>query len=107
MGLGVSVVNALSTYLDLRIAREGKIHEMRFRHGEPEEDLKVTGDAGPEDKGTKVTFLPSPDTFTKVVFDFETLERRLRELAFLNSGVKIILTDARETGVGKFRGVVL
>jgi len=95
-GVGVSVVNALSTYLDLRIARDGKIHEMRFRHGDAEEDLKVTGDADEGEKGTQVTFLPSPETFTKTVFDFDTLERRLRELAFLNSGVKILLTDARE-----------
>lgn len=95
-GVGVSVVNALSTYLDLRIARDGKIHEMRFRHGDAEEDLKVMGDAKEGEKGTQVTFLPSPETFTKTVFDFDTLERRLRELAFLNSGVKIVLTDARE-----------
>ena len=95
-GVGVSVVNALSTTLNLRIARDGKIHEMRFHHGEPESELQVTSNAGPDDKGTKVTFLPSPETFTKVVFDFDTLERRLRELAFLNSGVRIILTDARE-----------
>ena len=94
-GVGVSVVNALSTYLDLRIIRDGKVHEMRFHHGDAEHDLKVTGDAAPGEKGTQVTFLPSPETFTKTVFDFDTLERRLRELAFLNSGVKIVLTDAR------------
>ena len=95
-GVGVSVVNALSTYLDLRIARDGKVHEMRFCHGEAEEDLRVTGDAASGEQGTQVTFLPSPKTFSKTVFDFDTLERRLRELAFLNSGIKIVLTDARE-----------
>ena len=94
-GVGVSVVNALSTFLDLRIARDGKIYEMRFHHGDAQADLEVTGQAAPGETGTQVTFLPSPDTFTKTRFDFTTLERRLRELAFLNSGVKIILTDAR------------
>lgn len=94
-GVGVSVVNALSTYLDLRIARGGKIYEMRFCDGDAEEDLKLTGEALPGEKGTMVTFLPSPETFTNTDFDFDTLERRLRELAFLNSGVKIILTDGR------------
>ena len=95
-GVGVSVVNALSSFLDLRIIRDGKVHEMRFRHGEPEEDLKVTGPAQAGEKGTQVTFLPSVETFTKTEFDFATLERRLRELAFLNSGVKILLNDLRE-----------
>jgi len=94
-GVGVSVVNALSEWLDLRIWRDGKEHYMRFRDGEPEAPLKIVGDAGKDQRGTEVTFLPSTKTFTKVEFDYATLEHRLRELAFLNSGVTIILTDAR------------
>jgi DNA gyrase subunit B len=97
-GVGVSVVNALSEFLDLRIWRNAKEHYMRFRHGEPEAPLKIVADA-PGKKGTEVTFLPSSQTFTKTEFDFATLEHRLRELAFLNSGVTIILADKR--GVGK------
>lgn len=95
-GVGVSVVNALSEKLVLKIRRQGKVWEMTFRHGEADEDLKAIGDM--EDggrNGTEVTFLPSPATFTSVEFDFETLETRLRELAFLNSGVNIYLTDMR------------
>jgi DNA gyrase subunit B len=93
-GVGVSVVNALSETLDLRIWRDGKEHRMRFRHGEPEAPLKIVADA-PDIRGTEVTFLPSTQTFTKTEFDFATLEHRLRELAFLNSGVTIVLTDRR------------
>ena len=93
-GVGVSVVNALSTWLDLRIWRAGNEHYMRFRHGDAEAPLKVTGPANGR-KGTEVTFLPSTETFTKTEFDFDTLEHRLRELAFLNSGVRILLTDKR------------
>ncbi|HSM95335.1 MAG TPA: DNA topoisomerase (ATP-hydrolyzing) subunit B [Rhizomicrobium sp.] len=93
-GVGVSVVNALSEFLDLRIWRNGKEHYMQFRHGEPVAPLKIVADA-PGKKGTEVTFLPSPQTFTKTEFDFATLEHRLRELAFLNSGVTIILADKR------------
>src|SRR5437868_2133825 len=93
-GVGVSVVNALSEFLDLRIWREGKEHYMRFRHGDPVEPLKEVGSAEGK-KGTEVTFLPSPATFTKTEFDYATLEHRLRELAFLNSGVSITLTDKR------------
>ncbi|MEP6288330.1 MAG: DNA topoisomerase (ATP-hydrolyzing) subunit B [Marinomonas sp.] len=100
-GVGVSVVNALSEWLELDIWREGKAHNMRFEFGEAVRSLAVTGDAPPADnetgvkKGTKVTFFPSPETFKITEFDFEKLEHRYRELAFLNSGVHIILRDAR------------
>ncbi|WP_068311035.1 DNA topoisomerase (ATP-hydrolyzing) subunit B [Polycladidibacter hongkongensis] len=93
-GVGVSVVNALSTTLDLRIYRNDKEHFIRFHHGESAAPLETVGDA-PGRSGTEVTFTPSPETFTKTEFNYETLEHRLRELAFLNSGVRIILTDDR------------
>ncbi len=100
-GVGVSVVNALSETLDLRIWRDGKEYAMRFRMGEAETSLAIVGDAPADARrggtltGTEVTFQPSPQTFTKLDFDFATLEHRLRELAFLNSGVFLTLTDAR------------
>jgi DNA gyrase subunit B len=93
-GVGVSVVNALSVSLKLKIKRKGQIHEMSFTHGDADGPLTVTGDCGDE-TGTQVTFTPSPATFTKIEFDYNTLEHRLRELAFLNSGVHIVLTDRR------------
>jgi DNA gyrase subunit B len=112
-GVGVSVVNALSETLDLTIWRDGEEHQMRFRHGDAEAPLRLTGPAPAGKKGTKVTFLPSTDTFKITEFDFDTLEHRFRELAFLNSGVRLILTDARheeeksvelhyEGGIGAF-----
>ena len=112
-GVGVSVVNALSEWLDLTIWRDGEEHFMRFRHGEAEAPLRVVGPAPEGKKGTRVTFLPSPDTFKIIDFDFEQLEHRYRELAFLNSGVRLMLADARhdervehelyyEGGIGAF-----
>ena len=96
-GVGISVVNGLSSRLDLTVRRNGKVHAMSFVHGDPlnGEDLKVVGECGDE-TGTDVTFWPSSDTFGAIEFDFATLEHRLRELSFLNAGVRIILTDARQ-----------
>jgi DNA gyrase subunit B len=99
-GVGVSVVNALSDYLLLKIYRGGKTHEMRFEHGDAVSPLVVTGDAPPRDNGepltgTVVTFMPALSTFSHIDFDRKTLEHRLRELAFLNSGVTILFKDLR------------
>ncbi len=93
-GVGVSVVNALSSVLSLTIWRDGQEHFMRFADGEPEADLAVVG---PTDgaSGTQVSFLPSLSVFSRTEFDFATLEHRMRELAFLNSGVRITLEDSR------------
>lgn len=93
-GVGVSVVNALSCWLNLRIKRNGKLHEINFSESVADAPLAIIGDAETEN-GTIVSFLPSPNTFAIVDFDFAVLERRLRELAFLNSGVHIKLTDNR------------
>jgi len=93
-GVGVSVVNALSEWLELTIYRDGRQHKVRFRHGEADGPLADTGDADGL-TGTHVTFMPSTDTFSTIQFDFATLEHRLRELAFLNSGVRIQLADNR------------
>ncbi|MEQ8194284.1 MAG: DNA gyrase subunit B, partial [Rhodospirillales bacterium] len=99
-GVGVSVVNALSQWLDLKIWRNGKEHYARFEHGDVVKHLEIVGEAPPKDdgkpvSGTEITFMPSSATFTMTDFDFDTLEHRLRELAFLNSGVALVLTDAR------------
>lgn len=95
-GVGVSVVNALSEYMELTIRREGKEWFMRFKGGDATEDLKPVRDLEDgERNGTEVTFLPSPETFAITEYDFKILENRLRELAFLNSGVNIILSDQR------------
>ncbi|MGF6312803.1 DNA gyrase subunit B [Bradyrhizobium sp. i1.8.4] len=93
-GVGVSVVNALSSKLGLRIWRDDKEHYIEFAHGDAVAPLKVVGDA-PGKRGTEVTFLASPETFKNIEYDFATLEHRLRELAFLNSGVHIVLSDMR------------
>ncbi len=102
-GVGVSVVNALSVWLKLRIWRAGKEHFMEFANGDAVAPLAVVGDApvvdGAPKRGTEVTFQPSPATFTMTEFDYATIEHRLRELAFLNSGVRIVLTDARHAEV--------
>ncbi|MDP2358391.1 MAG: DNA topoisomerase (ATP-hydrolyzing) subunit B [Beijerinckiaceae bacterium] len=102
-GVGVSVVNALSTSLTLRIWRNNKEHFIAFAHGDAVAPLETVGPApivnGAPKRGTEVTFLPSPKTFTMVEFDYATIEHRLRELAFLNSGVRIVLTDARHAEV--------
>jgi DNA gyrase subunit B len=93
-GVGVSVVNALSSWLKLTIWRDGKEHAMEFRDGEAVAPLAETGPSF-DRRGTEVTFLPSRNTFTMTEFDWATLEHRLRELAFLNSGVRIALSDCR------------
>ncbi len=93
-GVGVSVVNALSDWLDLRIWRNGKEHYVRFERGDTVIPLKVVGDANGR-RGTEVRFLASTTTFSNLEYSFKTLENRLRELAFLNSGVRIILEDER------------
>ncbi len=94
-GVGVSVVNALSEWLDLTIWRNGEEHNMRFAFGDAVAPLKVVGPAPEGKKGTRVTFLASPATFKITEYDFEKLEHRFRELAFLNSGVRLFLRDAR------------
>lgn len=93
-GVGVSVVNALSSKLQLRVWRDGKEHFVEFAHGDAVAPLKTVGDANGK-RGTEVTFLASPETFKNIEYDFATLEHRLRELAFLNSGVHIVLSDKR------------
>jgi len=93
-GVGVSVVNALSEWLELRIWRDGKEHFARFEHGETVEHLRVVGDANGQ-KGTEVRFLASTETFSDLNYNFHTIEHRLRELAFLNSGVRIRIEDRR------------
>ncbi len=93
-GVGVSVVNALSVWLELRVWRDGKEHYAKFGHGDTVEHLRVVGECG-DRTGTEVRFLASTDTFSNLDYSFETLEKRLRELAFLNSGVRILLEDER------------
>ncbi|PKB19216.1 DNA gyrase subunit B [Novosphingobium kunmingense] len=99
-GVGVSVVNALSEWLELTVWRDGKEHWMRFENGDAVAPLEVRGPAGRERNGTRVTFMASTETFKNVIeYDFDKLEHRYRELAFLNSGVRILLRDKRHEDV--------
>ena len=100
-GVGVSVVNALSDWLDLEIMRDGQVFEQSYEKGVPTSKLKVTGKT--RKTGTKVTFHPDPSIFTEMVFSFDTLSQRLRELAFLNKGLKITLDDERNNKKAEFR----
>lgn len=93
-GVGVSVVNALSTNMTVRVQREGKIHEISFKRGHTSEPLHIIGET--TETGTEVFFQPDPEIFEDIVYHFETLKHRLRELAFLNQGIKITLTDERD-----------
>ncbi len=96
-GVGVSVVNALSEKVVVVVKREGKIHQQEYRRGVPQYDMRILGDS--EETGTTVTFQPDPEIFTETtVFDYDTLQTRVRELAFLNKGIELVLTDER-TGV--------
>lgn len=96
-GVGVSVVNALSEHVRVQVSRDGKIYQQEYRRGIPQYDVKVVGDT--DTTGTRTTFLPDPEIFTDTtVYDYETLQNRIRELAFLNKGIEITLTDER-TGV--------
>ena len=101
-GVGISVVNALSEKLNLKIFRNGMVHEMTFRHGISTDHLKITGKEN-DKTGTEINFKPSQKTFSKCIFDFSTLEHRIRELAFLNSGVHIDLIDQRNAEEKKIK----
>ena len=96
-GVGASVVNACSEWLKVQVRRDGKVYEQTFRRGDPDGPLAVTGEVSDGTTGTRVTFKPDPEMFKETtVFDFDTLEKRLREESFLNAGLKITLTDERE-----------
>ena len=92
-GVGASVVNACSEWLEVRVHKEGKIYEMKFSRGKVTEPMTIIGDT--DHTGTEVVFQPDPEMFEELVYDYETLHRRMREQAFLNAGLKIVMTDAR------------
>ena len=95
-GVGASVVNALSTWLEVTIYHEGKVYRQRYERGKTIYKLKVIGDCDPDKRGTMVTFLPDPEIFEETVFDFSTFKHRFREMAFLTKGLKIIAVDKRD-----------
>ena len=95
-GVGASVVNALSTWLEVTIFHEGKIYRQRYERGKTVYSLKMVGECEPEKTGTMVTFLPDPEIFEETIFDFGTLKHRFREIAFLTKGLKIVARDKRE-----------
>ena len=95
-GVGASVVNALSLWLEVEIYNEGKIYKQRYERGKTMYSLKVVGECDPDKTGTKVTFLPDGEIFEETVFEYDVLKQRLREMAFLTKGLKIILQDLRE-----------
>ena len=95
-GVGASVVNALSVWLEVEIYNEGKIYKQRYERGKTMYSLKVVGECDPDKTGTKVTFLPDGEIFEETVFEYDVLKQRLREMAFLTKGLKIILQDLRE-----------
>ena len=100
-GVGASVVNALSTWLEVRVYNGGNIYFQRYERGKIMDDLKVIGQCDPEFTGTEVTFLPDPEIFEETIYDYNILKTRLRETAFLTKGIKIILRDDREEKIEK------
>ncbi|MFQ6842369.1 MAG: DNA topoisomerase (ATP-hydrolyzing) subunit B [Lachnospiraceae bacterium] len=95
-GVGASVVNALSTWLEVEICHDGKIYQQRYERGKVMEKLTVIGECDPEKTGTKVTFQPDPEIFEDTVYDFDVLKQRLREMAFLTKNIRIVLQDERD-----------
>ncbi|MEE1086912.1 MAG: DNA topoisomerase (ATP-hydrolyzing) subunit B [Schaedlerella sp.] len=98
-GVGASVVNALSEWLEVEVCHEGEVYKQRYERGKVIYKLNVVGECAPEKTGTKVTFLPDKEIFEETVFDFKTLKQRFREMAFLTKGLRIILRDAREEDI--------
>ena len=95
-GVGASVVNALSTWLEVKIYHEGKIYQQRYERGKTMYPLKVVGDCEPDKSGTTVVFLPDKEIFEETVYDYDILKQRLREMAFLTKGLRICLKETRE-----------